>query len=244
MGADFDERLLRDMAHEGGGNFYFIEGASQIPGILAAELGEALEVTVRDAALEVVLPRGAEAEPLNRFRHRYAPGDHELRVELGDLVSEQELAAVIAVTFPRGELGERSSLRVSLAGRGALEPLAVGEIAWTYASHEDNDRQPRDREVDREVAALYAARARAEATEANRDGDYRRARRVLERTADRVRGYAGDDPELRRMCGELLADVPVFADERMQPMVLKAAFHVAEMQAKGRDAGGHARRRV
>ena len=42
VGADFDERLLRDMAHEGGGNFYFIEGASQIPGMMTGELGATL----------------------------------------------------------------------------------------------------------------------------------------------------------------------------------------------------------
>ena len=63
VGADFDERLLRDM----GGNFYFIEGASQIPGMLTGELAEALEVTLRDASLMVTLPRHATAMTLNRF---------------------------------------------------------------------------------------------------------------------------------------------------------------------------------
>ncbi|MEP7345764.1 MAG: VWA domain-containing protein, partial [Gemmatimonadaceae bacterium] len=57
VGADFDERLLRDMAHSGGGNFYFIEGASQIPTMMTGELAEALEVTMRDAAIEVTVPR-------------------------------------------------------------------------------------------------------------------------------------------------------------------------------------------
>ena len=48
VGEDFDERLLRDMAHEGGGNFYFIETPAQIPDLLTSEIGEALEVVVRE----------------------------------------------------------------------------------------------------------------------------------------------------------------------------------------------------
>ena len=43
VGRDFDERLLDDMADAGAGNFYFIEGAAQIPDFIASEVGEALE---------------------------------------------------------------------------------------------------------------------------------------------------------------------------------------------------------
>src|SRR5688572_12412610 len=56
VGADFDERLLRDMAHEGGGNFYFIESPAQIADLLSSELGEALEVVARDAVVHFTLP--------------------------------------------------------------------------------------------------------------------------------------------------------------------------------------------
>src|SRR5690606_1796511 len=83
VGADFDERLLRDMAHEGGGNFYFIEAPEQIPDLLTSELGEALEVVMRRAALHVMLPDGMEARPLNRYRHTRVVGDNGPRVELG-----------------------------------------------------------------------------------------------------------------------------------------------------------------
>jgi Ca-activated chloride channel family protein len=67
VGADFDERLLRDMAHEGGGNFYFIEAASQIPAMLTGELGEALAAVCRgadvgDGAQDRSLRRGADIQ--------------------------------------------------------------------------------------------------------------------------------------------------------------------------------------
>jgi len=247
VGDDFDERLLRDMAHEGGGNFYFIEAAAQIPTIMTSELGEALEVTVRDAVITVTLPAGARAEPLNRFRVSRDADDGVLRIELGDLVSEQEVAAVIRVTFPRGARGDTSRVGVSLDGRGewtdSAESTRAAFIEWTYAGHGDNDRQPRDVEVDREVATIFAARARAEATEANRNGDLREARRILERTAERIAEYAGADLEMQRLRAHLLDLLPQFTERMMDPRTMKESFYAAETSMKSRTINGTARRR-
>jgi Ca-activated chloride channel homolog len=221
VGADVDERLLRDMAHEGGGNFYFIEGPTQIPGILTSELGEAIEVTVRNAVLEVTLPRDADAEPLSRFRHRRAHGDNELRVELGHLVSEQQMMIVVKLTLPRGHVGMKTSIGLTLTGRGLTSTAA--ECTFTYATDADDEAQPRDREVDREVAKLYAARARAEALEANRAGDFRAAATKLSRVAGNIAGYAGDDSVLQQVVADLQAHVPEFTQE-MTPRPTHALF--------------------
>jgi hypothetical protein len=242
VGEDFDERLLRDMAHEGGGQFYFVETPAQIPDLLTSELGEALEVVRRDAALQVELPEGAEAECLNRFRVVRAAGDNELRVELGDLTSGQELCVMVRLRFPRGENGTVTGVRVSVAGEDPLAREAEQTLLWQYASHADNDSQPRDRVVDREVARLYAARARAEATEFNRRGDYDRARRVLEATARRIQGYTFGDRELQELRLELLREVRDFANGPMSAMAMKSALFVAEAMGKGRGRDGRARR--
>ncbi|MGI9076884.1 MAG: vWA domain-containing protein [Gemmatimonadaceae bacterium] len=243
VGEDFDELLLRDMAHEGGGNFYFIESPQQIPDLLTSELGEALEVVLRQAALRIALPRGADAEPLNRFRSVRTRGDNELRVELGDLVSGQEVRATIRVQFPHGNIGDRTAVSAVLAGDDGFTVHGESSIEWVYASHTDNDLQPRDREVDHEVAQLYVARARAEATEANRRGDFRHARQALERTADHIDGYAGDDQQLQEIAMMVREQVPKYADYCMSPVMLKAAFYDAEVSSKGRSRDGRARRR-
>jgi Ca-activated chloride channel family protein len=241
VGADFDERLMRDMAHEGGGNFYFIEGASQIPDILTSELGEALEVTLRDATL-VVRPRGRErVETLGRFRTRGTNG-REVHVELGDLASGQQLDVVLSVRFPQGDMGSEAGVDFELQSSGERMEGAAGEQRWTYASHAENDRQPRNSDVDRAVAALYAARARAEATEANREGNFEEARRVLEGTARRIRSYAGNDRELRELARSLQQAVPEYAEAPMDAMRLKVSFAVAESAMRGRDRLGRARR--
>lgn len=244
VGADFDERLLRDMAHEGGGNFYFIETPAQIPDLVTSELGEALEVVVREAALVVMLPPGARAEPLNRFRHRPIRGDRDgIRIELGDLVSGQTVDAVVRVQFGEHEPDIEQRVEVALVGNGGGEALDAGTLTWTTASHARNDVQPRDRVVDRAVARLYVARATAEATEANRNGDFDHARRVLERTARRIRAYAGSDRELRNEARRLEARISEFVDTPMSAMTLKASLFVAESMAKGRSVDGRAQRR-
>lgn len=242
VGDDFDERLLRDIAHNGGGQFYFVDAPAQIPEMVTSELGEALDVVRRRAALQIVLPPGAEAELLNRYRTTYAGGDHELRVELGDLTSGQEITLVVRLTFPEAREAPTTSVSVAIAGADALSSEVEGELSWTYADHAANDAQTRLVTVDREVAMLYAARARAEATEANRQGDYRTAKRVLEGTARRIRSYANGDTQIDAIWRALLAEVEMYAERVMSAKERKLSFFAAEAQSSNRDTQGKARR--
>ena len=149
---------------------------------------------------------------------------------------------LMRVRFATGRVDDAARIGVSLADRSATARENQVELSWVYADHATNDAQSRDRTVDREVAMLFAARARAEATEANRAGEYDRARRVLERTATRIRGYTYGDAELKALARALLVDVERFAERPMSAMELKSAFFVAESTGMGRSAEGKARR--
>jgi Ca-activated chloride channel family protein len=241
VGADFDERLLRDIAHEGGGNFYFVETPAQIPDLLTSELGEALEVVVRGAELRLELPAGADAVVLNRYRHQRV-AKNALRIELGDLVSAQVLTVVVKLRFADGRSGETAIATACVVDEAGAALGSVEAIEWRYATDDANDSQPRGVVVDRAGATHYAARARAEAPQANRRGDLASARRVLERTAERIRRYAHGDPALEALWRELRDDVERYAEQAMSPMQLKAAFYVAESTGKGRGPDGRARR--
>lgn len=241
VGADFDERLLRDIAEVGEGHFYFIERPRQIPDLLASEVGEALDVVARRAILRVALPKGASAESLNRYRQVNVRGDHELHVELGDLVSTQYIELVIRIEMPEGTPGDSIDAEFWLADADGALGTSRHEARWTFAGHNENDRQARNRVVDRSVAALYAARARAEATEHNRHGYFERARDVLTGTARRIRSYAGEDAELNRIADELLGDVELF-DAPMTLGERKAEFFRAGMMLGSRGSLGKARR--
>ena len=236
VGADFDERLLRDIATEGGGNAYFVQRNDQILDLMSSELGEALEVVMPHAELTIAAPRGAEVSVLNRFRSRRSRGRMGITIELGDLVSAQKHDVVLRVKFPLGEVDETSTVTAT------LDDDATASVEFTYASHSANDEQPRDASVDREVALMYAALARAEATEANRHGDFDRARRALVGTARHITEYAGGDVELNELAQRLRDEVADYGEQLMSPMQLKASFYSAEAYVKGRNWEGKARR--
>jgi Ca-activated chloride channel family protein len=85
VGADFDERLLQQMADAGAGHFYFIKDAVQIPDLFASELGETLEIVASGVTLTIKTPSGLDAHVLNEFAAAREAG--RLTVQLGDLVS-------------------------------------------------------------------------------------------------------------------------------------------------------------
>ncbi len=195
IGADFDERLLRRMADAGGGNFHFIESAVQIPDFVASEVGEALEITVREAVLVVEAGPGVTVESLNDFPCRQ---DGETwRVALGSLYSGQELNPVVRLTFPSGAPGSSRTVTFRTEDQDHALEDRQATLTFTWAGHAENDHQERDREVDRRVAALYAARAERDALERNRAGDFEGAAAILKRCAERIERYEGGDEVLR-----------------------------------------------
>ena len=180
---------MSGMARAGGGHGYFIQDARQIGDLLTSELAESLEVVARGASLSIHAPQGARVEVLSDFDARQE--GETTTVRLGNLVSGQSITIVLKVTLPDGVEGEQAVLGIRAgAEEGALDAPPV-EVRWTWASHERNDAQPRDTAVDLKVANLYAARTRRDALELNRRGDYRGARRLLERVAERIESYAG-----------------------------------------------------
>ena len=207
VGEDFDERLLAGMADAGGGHFYFIERPEQIPDLIASEVGELLEIRARDVTLEITAPDGLEIEPLSPFPMERR--GNRTAILLGDIVAEQRLEAVIRIKFGYGQIGSEVGVLVGVSDRdGALAAagLAPVSLGWRYADDATNDAQPRDRSVDRRVAALFAARARQEAIGLNRAGAYAAAVSQIRAVARRIEAHAGSDPELSELARGLRED--------------------------------------
>lgn len=239
IGDDFDERLLQSMAVAGGGNLYYIESAVQIADFVTSEVGETLEVVARDVALTAHTPY-VTVEPLAPYPHART-GDATL-VQLGDLVSEQELSVVLKLTFPRGETGASHEVSFRLVDRDSALGAPSQTITWRYADNAANDRQPRDTAVDRAVAELYAARARHEALGLNRAGAFAEARRALEGVRQRIDGYAGDDPLLLELVAQLQEDATAY-EAAMAPSMMKLRFAASSNVMRDRSGDGRAKRR-
>jgi Ca-activated chloride channel family protein len=243
VGNDFDEALLQSMADAGGGHFYYIADARQIRDHIASEVGETLEVTARDAVLEVIAGEGIRVEPITP--HPLLPRGDRWRVQLGDLVAEQAVEVVLRLSFPYGELGRETGVRLAIDyATGAFGAARSDEVrlTWLYADHATNDAQARDVEVDRAVARQFAARARQEAVRANKAGDFEAAKRVLEGTARRIRKYAARDATMRSLIAELESETHRFAMPMAAPLLKEAHFSSANL-ARSRDVMGRALRR-
>jgi hypothetical protein len=190
------------MARSGGGNFYYIESAGQIPDYIASEVGEALEVVARDVTLTAQTSTQIRVSSLAELpTHRRRGRTH---LDLGSLVSDQLYRTLLKVTFPPGTAGQEQRVAVGLADReGALGTELTCEVCFTYAEPAALDGQDRDHAVDCEVARSYASRARLQALELNRAGHFKRAAHLLMTTAKRIRSYAKDDPELLALVVDL-----------------------------------------
>jgi Ca-activated chloride channel family protein len=246
VGADFDERLLQELADAGGGHFYFIADAPQIRDAISSEVGETLEIVAREVTLDVTARDDIRVEPISPYAVTTVSG--RTVVALGDLGSEQVVEVVLRLSFPYGSAGRETGAIVSVtdrdgvfsAGPGAADPV---RLTWAYADDAANDRQPRDVEVDRAVARLFAARARQEALQRNRDGDFAGARRVLDGTRARIQGYAGDDPAMRSLLGTLAEEEVVYAAPMAELSRKRLHFASANL-LRSRDAAGRSIKRA
>jgi len=240
VGADFDETLLRRMADAGGGHFEFIESAVQIADFMASEVGEALAITAREAVLVVEAGEGAVVESLNDYPCRQ--DGSAWRVELGSLFGGQSLNPVVRVTLPEGEAGSVREVSVRLEDADGTLGRPTAAVRFTWASHEENDRQARDRAVDRRVAALYAARAERDALERNRAHDFSAARAIVERCIQRITGYAGDDQEILAIVEDLRRKVARYSRD-MDGSTRKALYSTSHRGLKERCLATARRRR-
>lgn len=237
VGADFDEHLLQQMATAGGGNFYYIADAAQIADYVTSEVGEALDVVARDVTLQVGAPEGVVVESLSPFPFETRSG--RTTVSLGDLVAEQVIEVVLRLNFPLGEAGRETGVVLSLSDRDGVAGEDSVSLEWQYADSKLNDLQERDVEVDRAVARIFAARARQEASQLNRRGDYPAAQACLAAVAKRIRGYSGRDTEMRGLIARLESDATTLAAP-MAPAAAKAMYFASYADARTRTHEGKA----
>ena len=247
VGNDFDEGLLQALADAGGGHFYYIADAPQIADAITSEVGETLEIVAREVAIEVTARDDIRIEPISPYRAT-AHGNRTT-VAIGDLASDQVVEVVLRLSFPYGDVGRDTGAIVALTDRdGTFAPGGIAEtepvrLTWSYADDAANDRQVRDREVDRVVARLFAARARQEAVGRNRGGDFSHARWALTATAERIRSYAGDDAELQGLARSLDSDAPTFAAPMSEPN-RKQAHYASANYLRCRDTHGRSVKRA
>ena len=230
VGEDYDEVLLGQMADAGGGAFTHIRHPKEIPALIDHELGETLEIVARNVTLTISKQTSVQVTPVGPYP--FEETDYETIIRIPDLVSAQEFELPLRITLPKGIDGDEIFQEVFVSDKDDVlkgKPLPLG---WTWASHEDNDNQPRERDVDYVIAERYAAMAREEASTMNRDGQYGLAAKRLKQVAKRIAGYAGNDRKLNRIVRGLRRDAETYS-HFMSSLDRKASYSSSLYIARG-----------
>jgi Ca-activated chloride channel homolog len=237
IGPDYDEGLLGPMAVAGGGQFHHLRSAAEIVDTFEGEISELFATAVADARLEVEAGPGCRLDLVSEYwvdEHRSDTGA-SLVAAIGNLRWSEERSVVVRVSLPPATSAPNVSLRARLTWRAGEQRQATEwrDARFTYASGADCDAELRDPVLMRAIGLQHADRAQRDAAVLNRKGELPRARRRLERVAERIRRYEGDDPQLNEARRELLRLAREAGDAVMAPMVTKELYSSAQRRSRG-----------
>lgn len=114
VGDDYNEALMTEVATQGGGRYYHIEEARQIPIFVAGELGEVASLAAREVKIKLSLPQGATILPFSPAYPVQQAGN-EAEILVGDIPCDTELEVPLRLAF----LAHKKDSRLSVDG--ALE---------------------------------------------------------------------------------------------------------------------------
>lgn len=212
VGMDFKEDLLTTMAHEGGGNFYFIDNPDKIPEIFARELQHLLEVVGQNLTITLIPSRDVQfVRQLNAYPMQIA--QNEVVFRMGDLSGDEVKTLLLEVSVP--QLGTRGTVEIA---RLRFDYDEITEEAVTHrtlelpivinAVEEESYEAPaREPQVVKSALMLEAAHARKEALNQADKGDFSGATTTLRKMADEIEKNGLEDDELRTEHNKLREEV-------------------------------------
>ncbi|MGI5862816.1 MAG: vWA domain-containing protein [Myxococcales bacterium] len=116
VGADFDHRLMSDLAENGAGQYHYLDEPEKLAGVFAEELRQAVATVARDVSLLVKLAPGVRLSEVYGFAHRV------------------DATGLVSVPIP--DLHSQAGWQVIMkleggSARGATMPLADGRLVYT-----------------------------------------------------------------------------------------------------------------
>jgi Ca-activated chloride channel homolog len=183
VGAHYDEKLLGAMADAGHGHFHHIADASAIPQVFAGELGEMLQVAMRDASVALRVPSGWRPHVLNDLPLDLREGWYVVR--LGDVSSNELRALTWAIDLPAAADGTREEIEVRIRWT-TPDGTHTHEHAVRHSVEAHGDPGEANGEVQEQIATMWGARVRAEALQMNKRGDFAAAQQLVEEALARM----------------------------------------------------------
>jgi Mg-chelatase subunit ChlD len=230
IGADYNEALMSEIANQGGGRFYHLSEAAQIPRYLTGELGEAAMVAARQAVIELELPTGAALIPLSAT-YPAEQVNGKVRVLIGDIACDQELEIPLRLTLYAQPAGARFSVTGQvLYSSPASHPLAsyFNRVTVRFVA-------PESFELRQGLALPVAEKVMPHLRASYVLG----INRLAAIDPDRARKFADQDAETLRIYAKLLGDDQAVVMEEDLTTSLNM-FAASPVQAKRRVHEAHA----
>jgi Ca-activated chloride channel family protein len=199
IGAQYDDSLLTEIAAHSGGNQHHVDEADSIGAILAAELGDLVELYAQNVTLRFAASAGVvSAHSLNGYPT--VAHDGGFGVMCGDIVAGDERSVLIEFVCKPGA-GPQQLTAVTLSYQQVAGEVTFHEsVAFVDIMRADtNEPVSMDPIVAHNLSIVKTVEARRNASLAVDAGRLDEARGILHAAADRaeVMGLAQDAQELR-----------------------------------------------
>jgi len=173
FGEDYDEELLRSMAEAGGGHSYYIENPDQAPGVFEEEIEGLLSLAAQNIEVKITPEQLVELVSVHNNYPSHGTPDG-IAVTLGDLYAREPKSLLIEFfvsqstdLFPR-EIAQITATADVLTAGGGVERQT---ITVPVSANLEGEGAP-EPEIERTRLLLDAAKAREEARERGRRGDF------------------------------------------------------------------------
>ncbi len=103
VGADFDEKMLTDLAEYGIGNYYFIDKPENIPPIFSKELKGLLEVVAQNTTIRVTLP--GDVELVKVYGYQSVQKGNIIEIPFRDVFSEEQKSVLLELKLKKPVAG-------------------------------------------------------------------------------------------------------------------------------------------
>jgi Ca-activated chloride channel family protein len=239
VGSDFDEVLMGQMADAGGGGFIFIERPEQIPGLIANELGDTLEIVARDVVIDLRIGGDISVRPMGPYP--WMKNDEGVQIMLPDLVSKQLLQIPLEIAVPGGPVGDAIALDLKLSDREGVFDLPAQHLRWTRIERRGG-AAPVNLSIQALVATRLAALARQESAALNRDGQFHAAKKRISEVLFRLENQF----ELTKTISSIIRKLKRDADrvgQNMDAISRKKMHHESTTIAMGGSITGQLRQR-
>lgn len=176
VGDDYNESLLEAIAASGDGNYYYIESPDQLPDIFAMELQGLMATQGKNVSISFTLPHPVQLLDVFNDFTTLANGQYQLP----NLIAGNPFTIALRLKIPAQTLPSILTLHLSWDDVETAQRQNIDQsLTLPWVNRQSLSEFLFNPEVQQEVAALLASRAKKEAAEQARLGQYDLAEQTI-----------------------------------------------------------------